>query len=224
VWPLVSINGASARSRMQETSFKEPAGDLRPSDTASARGAGGWLHRFFVEPFVSSKHPPWFDARGVAMGLLIGFGMPIGTQMLVLGLSRLVFRFNALTAFAFTWVNNPITLLPMYYGYYCLGSMILGRPVVMSGDAFRELMGPILTASYFWDSIREFAALGWDMVERWAVAAAALAVGSSVAGYLIAYPLLVRRCKRVARNIGLACEDVPVRPDASVQEKTRVGR
>ena len=41
---------------------------------------GGVLRKYFLAPLLSSSNPPWFDARGIAAGLAIGFGIPVGAR------------------------------------------------------------------------------------------------------------------------------------------------
>ncbi len=161
------------------------------------------FRKYFIEPFVSSKNPPWFDARGVAFGLFVGFGIPLGAQMVFLGLLRLALRFNVVTAFVFTWVNNPISVIPMYYGYYVLGSLLLGKSAVMSATDFHELMEPILHAQYFWNSVRAFIVLGGDLLMRWFLAAVSIAIPTAIIGYLISYRVQRARWIRRAENLGI---------------------
>jgi uncharacterized protein len=162
---------------------------------------GGFVRRYFIEPFRASEHPPWFDARGVAMGLLIGFGVPLGAQMVLMGLLRLAFRFNTALAFAFTWVNNPFTVVPMYYGYYCLGSRVLGKPATLDAAAFRNLLNPVLQADYFWGSVHSFLYLGRDIVVRWSLGAVLVATVCAVAGYAVSYQVQkLRADSRAARG------------------------
>ena len=177
----------------------------------------GKFRKYFVEPFTSSRNPPWFDARGVAIGLVIGFGIPVGTQMMLLGLLRLLFRFNAIIAFAFTWVNNPVSIIPMYYGYYCLGSLLLGRQVIMSAEDFRTLMQPILHAEYFWRSVQAFVYLGWDIVVRWSIAALTVSATCGLIGYVVSYRLWMRRCRRKAQHLGITYEKLVSELEGSVE-------
>lgn len=179
---------------------------------------GGFLRRYFVEPLVRSSNPPWFDARGIAVGLAIGFGVPVGAQMLCLGIVRLLMRFNTLIAFAFTWVNNPITLIPMYYGYYYLGSLVLGKPEVMNLEGFHELMRPITQAGYFWQSIRAFAHLGGDIVLRWVTAAVIVSIVSGVLGYVGGHIVQTRRCARRALKLGISYEKLVAELEKSVEK------
>jgi uncharacterized protein (DUF2062 family) len=177
------------------------------------------LRKYFLDPLLSSSNPPWFDARGIAAGLAIGFGIPVGAQMLCLGIARLLIRFNTLVAFAFTWVNNPITLIPMYYGYYYLGSLILGRSEMMTLEGFHQLMDPVIRSGYFWQSLRAFAHLGADIVLRWAVAAVVVAILSGILGYAVGYFVQSRRCIRKARRMGISYEKLVAELEKSVEKR-----
>lgn len=185
--------------------------EIEPNECMSsrARPAGALrrlLGKFSMEPLSSSRNPPWFDARGVAVGLGVGFGVPLGAQMLVLGLLRALFRFNSIAAFAFTWVNNPLSVLPMYYGYYLFGSWALGRPTIMGLEDFQALMRPIFHASYFWESFGAFVYLGWDLVFRWSITAAMVGVLTGILGYVAALRVQKKRCRRRAEAMGLSYE------------------
>ena len=161
------------------------------------------FRKYFIEPFVSSNNPPRFDARGVALGLFIVFGVPKGAQMVCLGLLRLLMRFNIIIAFVFTWVNNPLSLLPMYYGYYMLGSLLMGKPAVMSAADFSELMEPVLRSHHFWGSVHAFIVLGGDLLMRWSLAAVSIATLAAIVGYLIGYRVQRARCVRTAEKLGI---------------------
>jgi uncharacterized protein len=177
-------------------------------ENVSRQGLLGKFRRRAVDPLRLSAHPPWFDARGMAVGLFVGFGIPIGAQMLFLALLRLLFRFNSVIAFAFTWVNNPITLLPMYYGFYCVGSIILGKSLIMNVEDFRNLMRPIMHAGYFLDSVRSFLYLGGDLLERWVVGALSVGSVSGALGYVVGYRVRKKRCRRKAHQLGTTYENL----------------
>jgi len=176
------------------------------------------FRKYFVDTFMSSRNPPWFDARGVAVGLFIGLGIPLGIQMIVLGLLRLLFRFNTIVAFACTWVNNPFSVIPMYYGYYCLGSLMLGKPAIMSAEDFQSLMLPILHADYFWVSVQAFLYLGCDMVVRWVVAALTVSAACGVIGYVASFRLWRRGCKKNAKQLGITYEKLLSELESAVEK------
>ncbi len=185
------------------------AGEKPGPERGRPRWFPGWrriLHDHFVAPIVSSRNPPWFDARGTAMGLIVGFGCPVGLQVVSLVLFRMVFRFNSVIAFAFSWVSNPFTYLPMYYAYYYFGSVILHRPSIMSQEAWKDMLTPLLHSDYFWEAIHAFGALGWDVVLRWFVTAILVSAITAPVGYVATYRFQRLRCRRRAMNLGISYE------------------
>jgi uncharacterized protein (DUF2062 family) len=105
-------------------------------------------------------------------------------------------------AFAFTFVSNPLNMAPLYYGYYCLGSVILGRSVALDYGVFEKLMNPVMDKSYFWEAFAGFMELGHEILVRWIVAAVPLALILGTIGYLVTFKVQKDRCKRAAEKLG----------------------
>ncbi|HMK37224.1 MAG TPA: DUF2062 domain-containing protein [Desulfomonilaceae bacterium] len=167
---------------------------------------GKKMYGFFVEPLIGSKDPPWIDARGVAIGLIVGFGTPVGAHTAAVCLLRLAFRFNFIAALAFTWVCNPFNVAFLYYGYYHIGSTVLGRPAALDFHVFEKLILPIADKSHFWEALSEFTQLGEDLLLRWSVAAVLLAVIFGAIGYAVTYHIQKKRCKKAAKQMGIRYE------------------
>ncbi len=165
------------------------------------------VYRHLVEPLVLSRNPAWFDARGVALGLVVGFGVPMGGHCLALGLLRLLMRFNFVVAIGVATVVNPLDIIPLYYGYYCLGSVMLGKTVALDRELFEKLMNPILDKSHFWEAIRAFTELGADILGRWMVAAVMVATILGIAGYVLTLRIQKKRCKTAAKKLGMRYEE-----------------
>jgi uncharacterized protein (DUF2062 family) len=116
----------------------------------SARRSRTWLARarrfvryHFVIPLFRSPHPPEYTARGVAIGVFWGVTPFLGVQtLLMLGTWHVLRRaFNKdssmLQALAWAWINNPLTMLPMYYAFYLTGLWLTGSAATFGGyDAF----------------------------------------------------------------------------------------
>jgi uncharacterized protein (DUF2062 family) len=64
--------------------------------------------------------------RGVALGLLLGFVAPPGTQMVFAALLAPFLYANPVAAVLFVWVSNPITMPFMYGAALVLGGFLLG--------------------------------------------------------------------------------------------------
>lgn len=188
------------------TESSEPGAQQGGASTGLWARSRGMLRRNVLDPLVFSRHSPWFDATGVSVGFVVGFGVPIGGHVLSLGLLRLALRFNFILALAVSSVVNPFNIIPLYYGYYWLGSFVLGRPVAMNFEVFQKIMNPVLDKGYFWEVHAAFIQLGWEILVRWAVAAAILAVVSGTLGYVVTYRIQKKRCMRKAQMLGIQYE------------------
>ena len=99
-----------------------------------------------VVPVFRSPHPPEHTARGVANGVFWGLTPSVGLQTLEIlttwVIAHKVFGKDSslLQAFIWVWVNNPLTMVPMYYGFYVTGLWMLGEAGLASGyDTFVTL-------------------------------------------------------------------------------------
>ena len=135
------------------------------------------------------------------MGLAVGFAVPVGGQILFLGLLRTVFRFNFVVAVAFSFVSNPFDVIPLYYGYYRLGCWVTGISPGIDFHLFRKLMHPITQSEYFWEALGEFMALSKEILTTWSVAAAILASSFALIGYVVTYRIQGRRARRRAEQL-----------------------
>jgi|SRR5271157_4032401 len=205
------------RPQEAETESGEPGMRREGASTGLWARSRGIIRKNVVDPLVFSRHPPWFDAAGVSLGFVIGFAVPMGGHFLSLGLLRLLFRFNFVLAFAFTSVVNPFNIIPLYYGYYWLGSLVLGRPVAMNFEVFQRIMNPVLDKAYFWEVHAAFIQLGWEILARWSVAAAILAAVSGALGYVITYRIQKKRCMRKAQMLGIQYEKYLERLEENAQ-------
>lgn len=112
-------------------------------------------------------------AVAVAAGLFAAW-MPLPMHTLVaIGLAVL-FRGYLPLAIAMVWVNNPLTLAPMFYFAYQLGARLLNTPeLVFSGSFEQEALAmavPLLTGALLMGL--SCASLGWIVTRlgwRWKV-------------------------------------------------------
>lgn len=112
-----------------------------------------FLENRWLRPIAHRLAPPglWHFsrrnvARGVALGLFVGFLLPIG-QIVVAALLAATVRGNLLVAALATLVTNPLTFPPIYYAAFRTGSFLLGhgaadeksRPVRAGGETMSML-------------------------------------------------------------------------------------
>ncbi|WP_296252872.1 DUF2062 domain-containing protein [Pseudomonas sp. UBA4194] len=66
-------------------------------------------------------------ARAMAVGLFAAF-MPIPLQMLLAAALAVLVRANMPIAVSLVWLTNPITMPPVFYCTYKVGSWLMGQP------------------------------------------------------------------------------------------------
>jgi len=91
-------------------------------------------------------------AGAFAVGLFMAF-VPFPTQMLFAAAAAIFFRVNLPLSVALVWITNPVTIPPMFYFAYLVGTVFLGHPpadspfeLTMEGLAtsFGEIWQPLL--------------------------------------------------------------------------------
>jgi uncharacterized protein (DUF2062 family) len=66
-------------------------------------------------------------AGAFAVGLFVMYLPPLG-QMFIAAAGAITFRVNLPISIALVWITNPLTIPPMYYFAYLVGSRVLGIP------------------------------------------------------------------------------------------------
>ncbi len=107
--------------------------------------------QWFLRPFNALLHDPALWAthrrnvlRAMALGIFICF-IPFPIHTALAAVTALYFRVNVPVAILASWISNPLTFGPMYYGAYRLGVFLLGAsadagPAQFSGG---ELDSPL---------------------------------------------------------------------------------
>ncbi|MGB7406241.1 MAG: DUF2062 domain-containing protein [Pacificimonas sp.] len=119
-------------------------------------------------------------ARGAALGLFLGFAIPIGFQIVVAALIAVSSRANIAVAALFTSVSNPVTVVPIYFASLKVGDWLLGRETTISGSdsqilaVIQDAPVPMILGTIFFATIS--AAIGfltihflwrWWITRRW---------------------------------------------------------
>jgi uncharacterized protein (DUF2062 family) len=67
-------------------------------------------------------------AGAFAVGLFFAW-VPVPFQMMMAAGASLLFRTNLPLSIALVWITNPVTIPPMFYFAYTVGTWIIGAPV-----------------------------------------------------------------------------------------------
>lgn len=109
--------------------------------------------------------------RAVMIGLFFAF-VPLPIQMFLAIAACIYLRANLPLAIAFVWLTNPLTIPPVFYATYRLGTLLLNLPThdfafEMSWDwlleKFAEVWEPLFLGSLVCGVA--FAALGYTIVD-----------------------------------------------------------
>ena len=89
--------------------------------------------RYWFRKLIRHPGDPAYLARGVALGLLIGFLIPIGAQLIVVIPLAFLLRAAKVPAIAATWISNPFTVFLIYPAQFYLGSYLIFHPLSFAG-------------------------------------------------------------------------------------------
>ncbi|MDT8408497.1 MAG: DUF2062 domain-containing protein [Wenzhouxiangellaceae bacterium] len=64
-------------------------------------------------------------ARGVSVGIFVGLTPTVGIQTIMMLAASMIFRANFPAAMVVSFVSNPLTMAPLYFGFSQLGQRLL---------------------------------------------------------------------------------------------------
>lgn len=93
-----------------------------------------WLHDL-LNATGSLKSGSEAIARGVAIGLFIGLTPTVGFQTILMITACILFSGNFPVAFTTSFVSNPLTVAPFYWGFHELGEAVFTVfPLLLTPD------------------------------------------------------------------------------------------
>ena len=84
----------------------------------------GWLNKHLTDPELWKWNKKTI-AKAFAIGLFCAF-LPIPGHTILVAILSMMLSANILLSILVVWVNNPITMLPIYYFTYKIGASIIG--------------------------------------------------------------------------------------------------
>ena len=156
-----------------------------PTETAPQSSKPRRLLKKLID-IIKQKDTPHRIALGLTFGIFIGILPIMGIQMTVVTLLALPFRANIKAAVAGVWISNPITFIPMYWGYYKFGLLFFPSRQV-SWSTFMKMITEAgeLDWSALGESMNRILDIGMDiLVPMWA-GATLLAIVFSFPTYFV---------------------------------------
>lgn len=143
-----------------------------------------WRQRFWTgaRRVLQLDDAPESLALGIALGLFIAFTPTVGIQMLLVLVIHTICRANRLAGIAMVWISNPITLVPIYWGDYQVGRVILGREPIAYQEFARLFQ---FESKGFIEQFQEFLR---HLGPVFADVAIPLFTGGAIVGLLLALP------------------------------------
>ncbi len=132
-----------------------------------------------MRPFQALVHDPalWATHRkavvpAVTLGIFVAF-IPLPIHPLLAAGGAILMRVNLPVALVAVWINNPLTIAPIYYSGYVLGSFLLGQPSPETTDwqiLIVEGLWPMVTGLLCMGSLLGLLAyFGLNAFWRWSI-------------------------------------------------------
>ena len=122
-------------------------------------------HKKILSLFRNQNGSPFFNAKGLAIGVFSGCFPFFGFQTLIGVFFAKLGKGNVLLAAIGTWISNPFTYIPLYYLNYKVGSIFFNT-------SSNEIIEKSLVINDLWKQGRIFSLK--------------LLIGSSCVGFLLA--------------------------------------
>ncbi len=160
-------------------------------------------YRALFLKLMRTQASPTSLARGVALGLFIGFLIPMGLQILVVLPLAFWLKAAKLPAVAFTFVTNHVTVLFIYPVQCWIGSYLMFNPISFS-SLEGQLQG-LINAPDMQTFMAEIARMGLQLGVSFFLGGLLFGVIAAVIGYFCTYHTTVRfRAKMAERRAARA--------------------
>jgi hypothetical protein len=107
--------------------------------------------KFFAWLFMLDDTPHSI-AMGVAAGVFISFTPTVGLHMALVVMLSFFFRLNRTAGLAAVWLNNPLTVVPVFFFNYLVGTWLLLRPAVRWHE-FRQTLSQALAFDHWYEML-----------------------------------------------------------------------
>ena len=156
-------------------------------------------YRVLFLKLMRTQASPASLARGVALGLFIGFFIPMGLQILVVLPLAFLLKAAKIPAVAFTFVTNHVTVFFIYPVQCWVGSYLMFNPISL--QSLKAQLDGLIHAPDMQTAMAEVARMGLQLGGAFFLGGALFGVIAGVIGYICTYQAAVRfRAKLAARR------------------------
>lgn len=135
-------------------------GNGTPRPAGMFRRTSRYIRYRLITPMLRARHTPEYSARSVLVGVVCGLMPILGQSTIVLAVwlvaRRFNWGFNVVIAALWTFISNPLTTAPMFYGFYVTGQVMMGNWDDLSGfDRFKTVIKDLISDQLgIWDQIK----------------------------------------------------------------------
>ncbi len=153
----------------------------------------GWFYRKFIVRLLELDDTPKEIARGIAIGVFIAMTPTVGIQMITIAVLCTIFRSNRLAGVTMAWISNPLTVVPIYWLNYVMGSIILRTPMI-GKEKIAEIVELESTGmfSMFFEFLGNLSSMTVDLAGPMFLGGAIVGVVCAIPSYYIFLPLFTR--------------------------------
>ena len=146
-----------------------------------------WLHRM-----IHLKESPYRIAMGCSCGIFCS-ALPIFGQTFIAIIFSRILKASVIASIPWTWISNPLTTLPMWYGGYRLGIWIM--PSKHKSLSYTEIQTLIQDLNQM-DLVKGLSLLStefWEALQPLWLGTVVMGLAMALPSFIIIYKVLVRR-------------------------------
>ena len=167
-----------------------------------------WKPRTILKKFLGIQDSTHSIALGTAIGMAVGMTPTVGAQsvtiIILVFLTKRFFHFNRMAALLTIYISNPLTMVPIYYFLYWVGTFFV------PGTVTQEDLANILKSGEngsWWEALKQLSfGLGTPLL----IGTAIVSPLSGLLTYPIMHSLLVRFRKNKETSREQAAAEAPV--------------
>ena len=161
----------------------------------------GWVYRKLIVRLLELDDTPREIARGIAIGVFVAMTPTVGIQMLSIAFLCTLFRSNRIAGVAMAWISNPLTIVPIYWLDYVIGSMILRTPMIGKGEIAKLLyLESTGLFGMFFEFLGNLGSFTFDLAGPMFLGGAILGVVCAIPSYYIFLPLFTKWKKALKKE------------------------